>query len=79
MSIDIQYCMRDNRDNEKVYFTCPTIGCDGVLYYPEVEEDDIGSQMDAFYAFCRCTGCEEYTDRDNTAPRYLTRRIVVRR
>ena len=76
MGIEIQFCMKNNVEDGPNYQLCPECKA-GVLYYPDVNASDIGNNMDTFYAMCRCTQCDEYEDRNNTAPRYLTWRIVV--
>lgn len=79
MAIEIQFGMADNSNRDAVIQSCPDSDCDdGVLVYPEVEASDIGGYMETFYAMCYCTECEMYEDRNNTAPRYLGYRVVVR-
>lgn len=79
MGIKIQYCMKDNGNTDRNIQKCTKDGCDGVLYYPEVSKSDIKRRMDTFYAMCSCTECDEYTSRDNTAPRYLRWRLVLQK
>lgn len=78
MTVEIQYCIKNNDDfDESVVLQCDRCG-EGVLYYPDVDVSDIGHNMESFYAISRCTECDEYYERINTAPRYLCWRVVVR-
>lgn len=78
MGIEIQFCMADYADDDSLIQDCTEAGCDGLLYYPGVTADDIEGNMDTFHCNCRCTECDEYRKRNNTAPRYLRWRVVVR-
>jgi len=78
MGVEIQFCIKNYPNSGKKHLeTCPECG-EGVLYYPDVNASDIKGNMETFYAQCRCTQCDQYKDRNNTAPRYLTWRVVVR-
>lgn len=77
MSIAIQFCMKDYVDSDKGHIQkCPECG-EGNLHYPSVQSSDIGGNMQPFRATCHCTQCNDYISRNNTAPRYLTWRVVV--
>lgn len=79
MTVEIQFCMKDFSDpSDEHIFNC-TYCDEGVLYYPEIKASDIKGNMETFYATYECTECDNFQHRNNTAPRYLTWRVVVSR
>ena len=77
MGIEIQFCIKENSDRrDRSTVLCPECG-EGVLYYPSLDASDIGGNMETVKVACRCTSCDDYSDYNNTAPRYLTWRVVV--
>lgn len=78
MAIEIQYAMKCNGGTSAVAQECSYPDCGGVLYYPDVDASVIGGPMETFRTIARCTECDDYSKRTNTAPRYLCWRVVVR-
>jgi len=79
MTVEIQFCQKDiNSKTASPIVTC--LSCsEGIIHFPNVELSDIRGRgnLSTFRATVECSECENRSLRTNTAPRYMTIRIVV--